>query len=817
MAWTAIGLRAGSRAGSRVGPISARFRIWFAQSSRIDMPLKLRPSRAPESLPIARPSPLDTAALPLALALALAPGLVSCTADDVLFGDGTDKNNNESVDSSFAGVGGASVEVGVGGNDGTGGSGASGCVPGNERNCYDGPADTQGIGSCSAGVESCSSDGTWGPCLGQIVPSEELCVTPGDDDCDGAVNEDGVDCACAPGTNAECYSGPAATKNVGNCKAGAQTCLPDGSGYGACKGELLPAEESCATAADEDCDGQTPACPAAIVDLRADNNRNGKIDLAEPSEDNAESTWDATHGAIFLANIDDDASVCPSTGTDAALAACNDAADNVINGTDDLLDLARLQIAPWPSANAGASGSVSVASPGSKFVRLFKKAGGAWSEYVPGASLSASELKSGVELAIEGKDFVRDSASWNGFVDVTLTVNGGDVMGGTDTVRMRVAPVVFRHHLDPLTTYYVTSFNSTASTLFRDDLADAAGAAKVGVHEVFEADQWTQDFFETAYMAMPSVLGKQALHVNFRSANYASGKLRTAGRVVFTDFQGKDIAGAVVYDPNHSDSMDTLNSFGNTETIPPYTHNGKAWPLGRVLRGSHASFYPDKAFDKLITSNSVQGLVTIDTSWLLVGHVDETVSFVKANSPRGWVMLANDAALAKQLLEQQQKDGNGQKQMFVGKFWSTNVSAAITISKVLADPDIMNESAWAAVKVGEQVAALKAETGLTDAEIVDVPYLHWAQSGYSVAFNPGTVNGIYMSDSVFATPEPHGPLINNVDIFKSQLTQALSPYGVTVYWVENWDLYHRLLGEVHCGTNATRAVPKTVHWWESGK
>jgi protein-arginine deiminase len=48
------------------------------------------------------------------------------------------------------------------------------------------------------------------------------------------------------------------------------------------------------------------------------------------------------------------------------------------------------------------------------------------------------------------------------------------------------------------------------------------------------------------------------------------------------------------------------------------------------------------------------------------------------------------------------------------------------------------------------------------------------------------------------------------------MEQALAPYGITVKWTEDWDLYHRLLGEVHCGSNADRQIPATA-WWVSGK
>jgi hypothetical protein len=40
---------------------------------------------------------------------------------------------------------------------------------------------------------------------------------------------------------------------VGICKAGTQTCKPDGSGFGECTGEVTPQVETCASTADEDC------------------------------------------------------------------------------------------------------------------------------------------------------------------------------------------------------------------------------------------------------------------------------------------------------------------------------------------------------------------------------------------------------------------------------------------------------------------------------------------------------------------------------------------------------------------------------------
>src|SRR5687768_12736166 len=114
-----------------------------------------------------------------------------------------------------------------------------------------------------------------------------------------------------------------------------------------------------ATASGGGASGST--APASTIDLRADTNHDGVIDLAGDSDERS-----AGGRAIFLANIDDDQLRCPrreaavKTLSDYALAACNDAADAVVNGPADVLDLARLKTVPWSEAPVGASATVVV-------------------------------------------------------------------------------------------------------------------------------------------------------------------------------------------------------------------------------------------------------------------------------------------------------------------------------------------------------------------------------------------------------------------------------------------------------------------------
>lgn len=577
---------------------------------------------------------------------------------------------------------------------------------------------------------------------------------------------------------------------------------------------------------------------AGIVDLRADVDRDGVVELDGDDDDEGEEGWTAERGAVFLANLDDDEERCPeemfpALTPDVTLAACHDAADERVNGADDLLDLARLRTVPWPDAPDGVSGTVEV-TPGAAAarVRLFRRAGAGFEPLAPGEALAAAELRAGVELAVEATDVVRDRAVWDGFADVTLEVRraGSARPPLRDRVRLRVAPIVFPSHVEPLERVFVSKLALTGRP--EDELASAAFVADIEAASAAAAlpeapftfqmrDRWMQDLFEIGHMTMPAAGGGQhAMRVAIRTAEVrdpnAPIPLRVEGRIVFF-LRGKDMAALQEFDPaGLPEGMGTLNSFGNTEVIPPYEHGGEVYPLGRLLRGSVPSFYPDPRLARLLEDQAMQPLVTIDTSWLNVAHVDETMAFLPASTPRGWILLVNDPALARDMLLALEAGGHGDAMLFAGKSWRFGAAAETTVAQLLADVDVLAESNKAAAEVDAQLEIVRAATGLGDDEIVRVPFLHHAVAGRSVAYQPGTVNLLALTRTLVAAPDPHGPVVDGEDVFKAQLEEALGAHGIDVRWIDDWDLLHRHNGEVHCGTNARRAIPD-ARWWESGR
>jgi Notch-like protein len=135
-----------------------------------------------------------------------------------------------------------------------------GSINGIAEECSNLPGGNPGIGECHPGSQICDVSGDFGPCLGEVVPVDEICDTL-DNDCDGIVDEDtgGVDCStdCGLGQTVcvdgvlECNATPADDDDTCNgidddCDDSIDEDAPSG---GACDeaGEICNGELICMT------------------------------------------------------------------------------------------------------------------------------------------------------------------------------------------------------------------------------------------------------------------------------------------------------------------------------------------------------------------------------------------------------------------------------------------------------------------------------------------------------------------------------------------------------------------------------------------
>lgn len=138
------------------------------------------------------------------------------------------------------------------------------CKPGQSQQCYSGPADTKEVGVCKHGNQMCNN-GTFGPCVGEVVPVAETCNML-DDDCDRSVDEGLLE--TDPNNCGQCgqHCGPAQSCCAGRCV----DSLSDIANCGAC-GHACGAEELCCSGecvskvSNDHCGSCTNICSSILI------------------------------------------------------------------------------------------------------------------------------------------------------------------------------------------------------------------------------------------------------------------------------------------------------------------------------------------------------------------------------------------------------------------------------------------------------------------------------------------------------------------------------------------------------------------------
>ena len=178
-------------------------------------------------------------------------------------------------------------QVDPGGDDGPDAGPEMACAPGTVEGCYNGPQNTLGVGTCQGGMRTCTDQGLWTACEGEILPAAELCGNALDDNCSGVADED------------EDLDGDSFTTCGGDC------C--DNPNQGCAMPALVNpgAFEAAGNMVDDDCDGQIDNAIAATCDSGLASNSNAALDYARAMDLCQTSTnqeWGVVSAQLLLAS-----------------------------------------------------------------------------------------------------------------------------------------------------------------------------------------------------------------------------------------------------------------------------------------------------------------------------------------------------------------------------------------------------------------------------------------------------------------------------------------------------------------------------------
>ncbi|TLD18401.1 hypothetical protein PspLS_10149 [Pyricularia sp. CBS 133598] len=592
-----------------------------------------------------------------------------------------------------------------------------------------------------------------------------------------------------------------------------------------------------------------PGALSLSPDIRADTNRDGKVDVQGSSDSTNKISWSAKHGAIFLPNVGDKSRRCART--DAAgnpwsndeLAACHDAAGHLLLAPEYAAPLRTLPL------NVSAAGSARVyATPREAYrrVRIFvledparPDATASWRLVDQELEFNATSLRKGLVLGLDGRGLVTDAAVWDGKVTVVFNVtDGGKTV--SDSVTLKQAPVITHHHLQKVDMVVSTGTNNTdpIQTGFLRELDEGRKAAGIQAPMLLlnqSDDQWTQDFLEPAFVSMPGPNGRPvSLRVMLRSAQ----STRTGGRQIFEQMRGPGFGGwQPASDTGSGFGHREINSYGNLETIPPYTaRDGKTqYAAGRIIMGKHFGRLPAEALLTFLNSQSLQAPLILETGWLLIGHVDEFVQFLPYNNKLGFTISIADTLSGMKMLKEVQAGGHGKvRAVSFDKPGANEPGLRMTVDEVLANATFAEVNAYAQRHIDANLKLLLAEIPLDAEDVIRVPTLFrdggnqfggflsddglpphtsplLAGERQLMAFYPASINGVVLG-SHYVSPKPWGPRVDGTDVLAKRVEEAYARANMTVGYVDDYLSHHVRAGEVHCGSNTLRQTD--VKWWE---
>ncbi|XP_034440293.1 protein-arginine deiminase type-2 isoform X2 [Hippoglossus hippoglossus] len=376
----------------------------------------------------------------------------------------------------------------------------------------------------------------------------------------------------------------------------------------------------------------------------------------------------------------------------------------------------------------------------------------------------------------------------------------------TDTVVFRVAPwIMTPNTLQPVEVFVCSTSDNYQFLKGMMKLVKKSGYKLKICHEYMNrGDRWMQDELEFGYIDSP--------HHRFPVVldSPRDGDLLD---FPYNELLGPDF-GYVTRMAKRKD-VSSLDSFGNLEVSPPVTVNGRNYPLGRIIIGvafptATKGRNMTKVVQDFLWAQMVQEPIALFSDWLTVGHVDEFMTFVPAPDRKHFRLLLASPDAGYKLFRGLQSDGHGQAKLFDG----LKEEETRTVDDILSDLSFQAENNYVQSCIDWNRDVLKRELGLEDEDIIDLPILFKLTEGQThraVAYYPDMVNMIVLGKNL-GIPKPFGPKVNGRCVLEAEMCSLMGGLGLTCTFIDDFASYHKLLGEVHCGSNVRREA-FDFKWW----
>ncbi|KAF7207643.1 protein-arginine deiminase type-2 isoform X2 [Nothobranchius furzeri] len=374
----------------------------------------------------------------------------------------------------------------------------------------------------------------------------------------------------------------------------------------------------------------------------------------------------------------------------------------------------------------------------------------------------------------------------------------------TDKVVFRVAPWIMTPNTLPPVEVFVCSTRDNYQFLkgMNNFVSKCGQKLKICYEYMNRGDRWMQDELEFGYIDSPH----QCFPVVLDSPR--DGGLQGFS---YEELLGPDF-GYVTRVARNND-VSSLDSFGNLEVSPPVTVNGKEYPLGRIIIGvafptATKGRNMTQVVQDFLWAQKVQKPIALFSDWLFVGHVDEFMTFVPAPDRKGFRLLLASPDAAYKLLKRLWSDGHAQVKMFEG----LENQMPRTVDDILSDENLRAENNYVQSCIDWNRDVLKRELGLDDDDIIDLPILFKLEKDFrAAAYYPDMVNMIVLGKNL-GIPKPFGPRVNGRCALEAEMCSLMEALGLQCTFIDDFASYHKMMGEVHCGSNVRRK-PFDFKWW----